>query len=148
MGPRPGVDVFVLGNMAAAAEKKDMKNYHCHCEEERQRRRSNLLRDCFAALAMTVIFIAVAAHAESSFVADYNRGTELYKQGKYEDAIGSLQKALLSDDPAIIAKAHYNLGSAYYQAAKASLSQNASTAKKDLQHARQEVTPWEVARYL
>lgn len=91
---------------------------------------------------LTGIFIFLwmsPAHAWSlhrdgeSSLADYNRGTELYKQGKYDEAIGSLQKALLSDDSALIEKAHYNLGSAYYRAAKTVLPQNASSAKEDLQ---------------
>lgn len=47
---------------------------------------------------------------------DYNRGTALYKQMKFQEAVEAFQKALLTDDESFLEQVYYNLANArYYQ---------------------------------
>jgi tetratricopeptide (TPR) repeat protein len=46
---------------------------------------------------------------------EYNIGTALYKDGKYEEAFDKLQKALVTEDIQYEADAHYNQGNVHYQ---------------------------------
>ena len=48
-------------------------------------------------------------------VLEYNIGTALFDQAKYEDAVKRYSKALLTDDPAFQADAYYNLGSSFFR---------------------------------
>lgn len=45
----------------------------------------------------------------------YNLGTALYKKDDYVKSIEYLQKALLTDDPALKEKIHFNLSNAFYR---------------------------------
>ncbi len=49
-----------------------------------------------------------------SAIINFNLGTALYKDKKYDEAITHLQKGLLSDDPLLKKNAHFNLGDALY----------------------------------
>ncbi len=46
---------------------------------------------------------------------EYNMAGALYKDGKYEEAVDKLQKAMVMQDVAKEASAHYNLGNVYYR---------------------------------
>lgn len=46
---------------------------------------------------------------------NFNLGTALYKDKKYDEAVDHLQKGLLGDDPVLQKNAHFNLGNALYQ---------------------------------
>lgn len=46
---------------------------------------------------------------------NFNLGTALYKDGKYDQAVGHLQKGLLAEDPTLQKNTHFNLGNALYQ---------------------------------
>ncbi len=48
-------------------------------------------------------------------VLEYNIGTALFEQAKYEDAVKRYSKALHTDDPAFQADAYYNLGSSFFR---------------------------------
>lgn len=48
-------------------------------------------------------------------VLEYNIGTALFDQAKYEDAVKRYSKALLTDDPAFQADTYYNLGSSFFR---------------------------------
>lgn len=46
---------------------------------------------------------------------NFNAGTSAYKLEKYKEAADYFQKALLTDQPKLREKAHYNLGNAFYR---------------------------------
>lgn len=48
-------------------------------------------------------------------ILEYNIGTALFDQAKYEDAVKRYSKALLTDDPAFQADTYYNLGSSFFR---------------------------------
>ncbi len=52
---------------------------------------------------------------EDSPLINFNVGAALYKNEEYGVAIPHFQKSLLSEDPRLQQKAHYNLGNALYQ---------------------------------
>lgn len=45
----------------------------------------------------------------------YNIGSALYKEGKYEEAVDKLEKSFVTGDIKNEAKGHYNLGNVYYR---------------------------------
>jgi Ca-activated chloride channel homolog len=45
----------------------------------------------------------------------YNIGSALYKEGKYEEAADKLEKSFVTEDIKNEAKGHYNLGNVYYR---------------------------------
>jgi Ca-activated chloride channel family protein len=45
---------------------------------------------------------------------EYDLGTAFYKKGDYANALGHLQKALLTEDPLIAQQVHFNLGNTLY----------------------------------
>ncbi|PIU64243.1 MAG: hypothetical protein COS85_13295 [Armatimonadetes bacterium CG07_land_8_20_14_0_80_59_28] len=49
-------------------------------------------------------------------VPQYNLGTVLYQQRKYDKAIKSFEQALNSDDASLQARAHYNIGNCHFRA--------------------------------
>lgn len=51
-------------------------------------------------------------------VLEYNIGTALFDQAKYEDAVKRYSKALLTDNPEFQADAYYNLGSSFFRSEK------------------------------
>lgn len=57
---------------------------------------------------------AVKKNAESDVV-NFNLGTAYYKTGAYDKALGHLQKGVLSEQPQLRQKAHYNTGNAFYK---------------------------------
>lgn len=57
---------------------------------------------------------ALAKNPDSDIV-NYDLGTANYKKGDYGKSEEHLQKVLLSDDPALKQKAHYNLGNTLFQ---------------------------------
>lgn len=46
---------------------------------------------------------------------DYNLGTALHLDGSFEEAVDKLTRSLKSADPAVVGKAHFNLGNTYYR---------------------------------
>lgn len=46
---------------------------------------------------------------------DFNLGGALYKQGKFDDSLTASRKSYYSDDPNIVADAHYNAGNALFK---------------------------------
>lgn len=48
-------------------------------------------------------------------VLEYNIGTALFEQAKYEDAVKRYSKALQTDNPEFQADAYYNLGSSFFR---------------------------------
>ena len=58
---------------------------------------------------------ALEKNPESDII-HFNLGTASYKKGDYDAASENLQKSLLTDDPQLREKAHYNLGNTFYQA--------------------------------
>ena len=53
--------------------------------------------------------------APESDIVNFNAGTAFYKQKQYDEAIGHFQKAILSDDVSLRARAYYNLGDSFYK---------------------------------
>ncbi len=53
--------------------------------------------------------------APDSSIINFDAGTALYKKGEYDKAIGYFEKSLLSDDPQLQFKGHYNLGNSMYK---------------------------------
>jgi tetratricopeptide (TPR) repeat protein len=51
-------------------------------------------------------------------VLDYNIGTALYNQNKYDEALQRYGKAVFSDDPKFQTDAFYNMGSTFFRAEK------------------------------
>lgn len=51
-------------------------------------------------------------------VLDYNIGTALYDQAKYEDAVKRYSKSLQTDNPEFQADAYYNMGSSFFRSEK------------------------------
>lgn len=51
-------------------------------------------------------------------ILEYNIGTALYKQNKYDEALQRYGKAVFSEDPKLQADALYNMGSAFFRAEK------------------------------
>lgn len=48
----------------------------------------------------------------------FNKGTALYQQGMYEEALAEYEKALLTDDADLKEKVYYNQGNAFYRVDK------------------------------
>lgn len=46
---------------------------------------------------------------------DFNLGGALYKQGKFDDSLTAYRKSYYSDDPNVVADAHYNAGNALFK---------------------------------
>ncbi|UCC43220.1 MAG: tetratricopeptide repeat protein [Candidatus Zixiibacteriota bacterium] len=46
---------------------------------------------------------------------DYNMGSTLFQQGKYEEAVEKLNRALATTNISLEGQAHYNLGNTYYR---------------------------------
>ncbi len=57
---------------------------------------------------------ALKAQPDSPVI-NFNLGTALYKDKKYDEAVDHLQKSLLGEDSVLQKKAHFNLGNALYQ---------------------------------
>jgi Ca-activated chloride channel family protein len=66
--------------------------------------------------------------APESPLLQFNLATALFKQGKYDEAITSLQKVAANGDPAWVARANYNLGNAYFRVASAAETDNPQAA--------------------
>lgn len=73
---------------------------------------------------------------QESDIVNFDAGTGFYKTGDYENAVGHLQKALLSDDPKLRQAAYYNLGNAFFKSGmsreNADLNQAVSSLKQAL----------------
>lgn len=50
-----------------------------------------------------------------SDIINFNAGTALYKQKRYDGAVDRFQKAILSDDASLRERAYYNLGNSFYK---------------------------------
>ena len=68
-----------------------------------------------------------------SVIVNFNAGTALYKQKRFAQAARYLQKALLSDDPRLKEKAHYNLGNTLYQSGVGNETKDIGAAIQALQ---------------
>ena len=75
---------------------------------------------------------ALKNDAESPVI-NFNLGTALYKSGRYDDAVSSLQKGLLSNDPLLKKNAHFNLGDVFYGQGKQKAKQNIDEAIKAME---------------
>ncbi len=53
--------------------------------------------------------------APESDIVNFNAGTALYKQKRYDGAVDHFQKAILSDDASLRERAYYNLGNSFYK---------------------------------
>jgi len=73
--------------------------------------------------------------APESDIVNFNAGTAYYKNQDFQQAITHTQKALLSEDPQLKARAHYNLGNALYRAGIAQENKDIQAAIQDLQQA-------------
>jgi Ca-activated chloride channel family protein len=75
---------------------------------------------------------------------EYDLGTALYKKGNYVQATEHLNKALLSDDPALVSRAHFNLGNALYRSGKgqekANIDQAIAALEKSLAQYQKVIT--------
>lgn len=72
-----------------------------------------------------------------SDILNFNAGTALYKEGRYDDAVAHLQKAILSDEKSLQQRAHYNLGNALYKSGAAKEKKDIATAVKSLEESLQ-----------
>jgi Ca-activated chloride channel family protein len=80
---------------------------------------------------------AVASDRESDLL-NYNLGTAFYKKGDPEKAKEYLQKALLSEDPDLKERAHYNLGNSMYRSALNEKDRDIDAAITKLEQAAQQ----------
>lgn len=73
-----------------------------------------------------------------SDIVNFNAGTALYKEKHYDEAIGHLQKAILSDDGSLRERAHYNLGNSLYKSGiakeKADINAAITALRESLKH--------------
>lgn len=74
--------------------------------------------------------------APESPIINFNAGAALYKNGEYEKAISHFEKSLLSDDPKLQAKGHYNLGNTFYKLGKNKESSQLTVAVKLLEDSK------------
>lgn len=70
-----------------------------------------------------------------SDIVNFNLGTALYKKERYEEAVGHLQKTLLSEDERLKEKAFYNLGNALYRSGIVKEKEDPSAAVSSLRDA-------------
>ncbi len=71
----------------------------------------------------------------NSDIINFNAGTALYKKGDYKTALSHFQTSLLSEDPKIQAKSHYNLGNIFYKLGIPYEKKQPQLAKESLQQA-------------
>lgn len=64
------------------------------------------------------VYATAQVDAPESAEIAFNLGTTYYRQGKYEQALASFEKALGSEDMSVVAKAHYNIGNVLVQQGK------------------------------
>jgi Ca-activated chloride channel family protein len=72
---------------------------------------------------------------EDSDIINFNLGTTYYQQGAYERAVQHFFKALLTDDPALRARVHYNLGNTLYKQGIAGVETDKQKAVESLEQA-------------
>ena len=98
---------------------------------------------------LTLLWISVPAAAAAAAGADdadsgplqsYNRGVQLYREGRLDEAAAAFGKATPADDPAIAARARFNLGNTHFSLAlkeRQSESPNRESVKQRLHDAIQ-----------
>lgn len=64
------------------------------------------------------VYATAQVDAPESAELAFNLGTTYYRQGRYEQALASFEKALGSEDMSVVAKAHYNIGNVLVQQGK------------------------------
>ncbi|MBI3617493.1 MAG: tetratricopeptide repeat protein [Candidatus Omnitrophica bacterium] len=73
-----------------------------------------------------------------SDIVNFNAGTAFYKEKHYDEAMGHLQKAILSDDGSLRERAHYNLGNSFYKSGiakeKADINAAITALQESLKH--------------
>lgn len=70
-----------------------------------------------------------------SDVINYDLGTAYYKTENYPQAINHLQKSLLTDNPALRERAHYNLGNSFFKSGQFKEQSGVNSAVSSLEQA-------------
>ncbi|MBI4598421.1 MAG: tetratricopeptide repeat protein [Candidatus Omnitrophica bacterium] len=80
------------------------------------------MRTQIAVLVSVWLGVPMPAWAGDDAKREYNQGTALYRQGRYDEAAEALRRALGAAAPKLQAKAAYNLGNAQYRQGQATLT--------------------------